>query len=130
MMEAKVLESYGDLFLVHPIRVEGPSGTSNEYDAIIDTGFTGEIALPPSQCAQLGLAKVRVSYTMFGNSSIEGIGVYRANLFWCGSWRNVSVLATGNEALIGMDLLRGSSVCFDAVNRGEISIESYTPDVR
>ncbi len=129
MTEGHVRESNGRLFLVQPIRVEGPTGISNVYDAIVDTGFTGQLTLPAIQCAQLGLQHVRSTYTMFGNSSIEEIGVFRANLLWVGSWRNVSVLATGTEALIGMGLLRGSSVCFDAVNMGEIAIEPYSSAV-
>ena len=41
MTEGHVRESGGRLFLVHPIRVEGPTGISNVYDAIVDTGIHG-----------------------------------------------------------------------------------------
>lgn len=46
MTDGKVRESNGHLFLVHPIRIEGPTGINNVYDAIVDTGFTGQLALP------------------------------------------------------------------------------------
>lgn len=62
---------------------------------------------------------------MFGNASFEDIGIYSANVFWDGVWQEVSVMATGTEILIGMNMLRGSSVCFDAVDKGSIEIEPY-----
>ena len=34
-------------------------------------------------------------------------------------------MATGTEILIGMNMLRGSSVCFDEVDKGSIEIEPY-----
>ena len=129
MTEGHVRESGGRLFLVHPIRVEGPTGISNVYDAIVDTGFTGELTLPAILCTLLGLERVRKTYTMFGNASFEDIDVYLANVFWGGVWREVSILATGSEVLIGMNMLRGSTVCFDAVDMGAIEIEPIAPTI-
>ena len=36
MTDGKVRESNGHLFLVHPIRIEGPTGINNVYDAIVE----------------------------------------------------------------------------------------------
>ena len=130
MIDGKVQESDGHLFLLHPIRIEGPAGISNVYDAIVDTGFTGQVALPVTLCRVLELEYVRRTRTMFGNASFEDIDVYRANVFWGGVWQEVSVVATGTEILIGMNMLRGSSVCFDAVDEGSISIEPYDRTIR
>ena len=123
MTGAYVCESNDRLVLLHPIRVEGPTGISEVLDAIVDTGFTGHIALPATHCAALGLEHVRKTFTMFGNASIEDLDVYHANVFWDRSWREVPVIATGTVVLIGMNMLRGSSVCFDAIDMGAIEIE-------
>ena len=93
-------------------------------------GFTGQVALPVTLCRVLELEYVRRTRTMFGNASFEDIDVYRANVFWGGVWQEVSVVATGTEILIGMNMLRGSSVCFDAVDEGSISIEPYDRTIR
>ena len=122
MMEAHVRESDDRLFLVQPIYIANSTGISYPYEAIVDTGFTGQLALPAAVCAELGLEFVRNSYAMFGNASFEQVEVYQANVFWDGSWQTVSVFATGPDVLIGMNLLRGSSVCFDAVDMGAIEI--------
>ena len=37
-------------------------------------------------------------------------------------------MATGTEILIGMNMLRGSSVCFDAVDKGSMSRSNPTTD--
>ena len=123
MTDGIVRESNGSLFLVQPIHVEGSSGISRTYRAFVDTGFTGQLAIPATHCAELGLEYVRKTHALFGNARLEEIALYRADVFWGGSWRNVSVLATGTEVLIGMNMLRGSNVCFDAVDMGAIEIE-------
>ena len=76
MTDGKVRESNGHLFLVHPIRIEGPTGINNVYDAIVDTGFTGQLALPVTLCTVLELEYVRRVHTMFGNASFEDIGAH------------------------------------------------------
>ena len=35
--------------------VQGPSGQSQEIEAVIDTGFTGFLTLPPAMVTELGL---------------------------------------------------------------------------
>ena len=107
---------------MQPIYIANSTGISYPYEAIVDTGFTGQLALPAAVCAELGLEFVRNSYAMFGNATLEQVEVYQANVFWDGSWQTVSVFATGPDVLIGMNLLRGSSVCFDAVDMGAIEI--------
>ena len=123
MTGAYVRESNGRLILVHPIHIESSAGTSDVFDAIVDTGFTGHIAMPVTQCLALGLELGRKTFTMFGNASIEELDLYLANVYWDGCWRQVPVIATGTVVLIGMNMLRGSSVCFDAVDMGAIEIE-------
>ena len=55
MMEAHVRELDDRFFLVQPIYIAGSTGISHPYDAIVDTGFTCQLALPAAECIELGL---------------------------------------------------------------------------
>ena len=118
-----VREFGGQLLPMYPIYIEGPSGKSDVYIAQIDTGFSGQVILPRNTIQELELEIARVIEARFANSKVEEVNEYRAALFWDGNWREVSVLETGDTPLIGMELLRGSSVCFDAADSGQIEIE-------
>ena len=37
------------------LAVRGPAGQTTEIDAVIDTGFTGFLTLPPALVSELGL---------------------------------------------------------------------------
>ena len=37
------------------LSVQGPEGQAREVDAVVDTGFTGFLTLPPALVAELGL---------------------------------------------------------------------------
>ena len=47
-----------NLEAVVTIPLQGPSGQTQEVDAVIDTGFNGYLALPPTLVADLGLPVV------------------------------------------------------------------------
>ena len=38
------------------LAVQGPSGQTRDVDAVIDTGYSGTLTLPPSIVAELGLS--------------------------------------------------------------------------
>ena len=50
--------------------------------------------------------------------------LYAATLLWDGQEREVLVLATGGEPLIGMALLRGYQLFIDVIDGGPVTIES------
>lgn len=116
----------GQLFLILPIYIEGPNGVGKVYFAYIDTGFTNQLAIPATMREDLELEYIESVDVEFGNAQVEKIDTYRATVFWNNDWQQITVLETGDRPLIGMNLLRGSNVCFDAIELGEIGIEPLT----
>ena len=114
----------GQLVAMYPIYVEGPTGKSDVYVAHIDTGFSGQLILPKSIRQELELEYQRDINAKFANLEVKEVATYHATVYWDNDWREVTVLETGDRPLIGMELLRDSSVCFDAVERGPIEIQS------
>ena len=123
MSTGYVRDFRGQLIAMYPIYIEGPTGKSDVYVAQIDTGFSGQLILSKAIREELELEFQRRIDAKFANLEVEAVAQFQATVFWDNDWRQISVLESGDRPLIGMDLLRGSSVCFDAIDRGAIEIQ-------
>ena len=92
---------------VVPLRVRGSGGTELDVDAVVDSGFTALLTLPPAAVAALGLARQSVDGAVLADGSLRQFDIYAAEVAWGGSWRPVLVSAVGDEVLLGMRLLEG-----------------------
>ena len=108
---------------VVPLVVRGRDGGLRRYQAVLDSGFTGAVALPAPDVQRLGLANPRLESVRFGNGESDNCEVYRARVLWDGEERTARVYAIGNEPLVGMALLRGSRVTMDVAEGGPVVIE-------
>ncbi|MBI2179544.1 MAG: clan AA aspartic protease [Deltaproteobacteria bacterium] len=85
--------------------VTGPSGQQQNSEAIIDTGFTGFLTLPPAYIATLGLSWLSRQSGILADGSVDVFDVYVATVMWDGQSRTVEVEAANTEPLVGMSLL-------------------------
>ena len=103
----------------------GANGVPATIEAVIDTGFSGEIALPQRLFDQLGL-KSRGSKEIFVADGRSSNVVYSIlEIEWQGEYRRVEVISTETFPLIGMALLRGSRLCMDVEDAGEVEIAPF-----
>ena len=115
---------YGDLLeSVVTLAIANGNGDSESIEFVVDTGFTDEVALPLDIISRLNLpsAETSVRVTM-ADGSIGYANRYIAYIQWHGQRREVSVLNMEGDPLIGMELLRGSSVNIDAMPGGAVTI--------
>ena len=106
-----------------PVSIQSGSGSWQTLLAIIDTGFTGELALPERHVRQLGLE-------LNDDSSIipatgESLRVLAGNvqIMWPGRQRQVRVVQAGTHPLLGMRLLWENRITIDAVTDGAVTID-------
>ena len=85
--------------------VTGPTGQQQDTEAIIDTGFTGFLTLPPARVAALELSWRSRQPGILADGSVDIFDVYVASVMWDGQPRNVEVEAADTEPLVGMSLL-------------------------
>ena len=101
--------------------VRGPQGHQQEIEAIIDTGFTGFLTLPPILVATLGLTWLCRQPGILADGRVEYFNVYVATVIWDGQPRTVEVEAADTEPLVGM-ILEHHALRIDVLNGGLVTI--------
>jgi clan AA aspartic protease len=104
------------------LRLRGPGGAESDVDAIVDSGFSSSLTLPPAMVATLGLIRQSGGSATLADGSVRQFDVCGAEVEWDGTWRAVLVYAVGNESLLGMRLLAGHRLVIDVVPGGVVEI--------
>jgi clan AA aspartic protease len=91
-------------------------------DAVIDTGFNGDLILPPEAISELGLKLQGYQKAVLGDGTTSQFQVYAATVIWDGSRRLVEVNAATSGVLIGMGLLEGYKLEVNTIPLGIVTI--------
>jgi clan AA aspartic protease len=76
-------------------------------NALVDTGFTGELMLPSDLLDEAGLPQMGTTECLTASGEVMLVGVYRGWMSWLRGRTPVRILATrGRTVLLGMGLLR------------------------
>ena len=106
-----------------PLTVRGPQGQEGEIEFVLDTGFAGFLTLPSVLISPFSLTYSHPMPVSLADGSRIMVDVYEAVLLWDGEERNVEVLATGREPLLGTSLLDGQEVILQFADGGLVTIE-------
>lgn len=109
-----------------PVPVLDFGGQQTEVEAVIDTGFTDFLTLPPGLIASLRLTVRESVEFVLGDGSPVQFDTYVATVLWDGQQKNILVLASEGGPLVGMSLLYGYRVIMDVVDGGTVTIEAKT----
>lgn len=104
------------------LRVRGPAGLEVEVSAVVDTGYTGSLALPTTVISALGLQLRSGGRAVLADGSVRRFDTYGAEVLWGGSWVSVVAAALGDEALLGMALVAGRGLWVEAVPGGLVEV--------
>lgn len=105
------------------LQIHDGSGRTVSLEAVIDTGFTGELTLPSEIVASLSLRFQGDGTGALADGSVESFEIYRATLLWHGLPRPALTYAVPGFPLVGMELLRGSELRVEAAPGGRVEIE-------
>ena len=108
----------------------GSDRDSSNIQVAIDTGFTGHLTLPPETVRSLSLPERGFVEVELADGGMATLGVYEARVLW--HWRplRVPVYEADGGPLIGMSLLRGSTLTIEVIPRGEVKIAERPRDPR
>lgn len=104
------------------LRVRGPTGTTLDVQAVVDSGFTAAFTLPPATIAALGLVRQSGSSAVLADGTVRHFDIYEAEVVWGTGWRPVLVSGVGAEVLLGMRLLSNHELRMVVVPGGAVEI--------
>ena len=106
------------------LAVHHVSGQEQEVEAILDTGFSGSLTLPPAIISALGLLWRTRGTVILANGSEDQFDIYAAVIRWDGTPRHILVEAADTDPLVGMALLTGYDVHIQVAEGGTVTIEA------
>jgi clan AA aspartic protease len=104
------------------LAVYDSNGQQLEFEAVIDTGFTGSLTLPSSAIATLGLAFTGRGQVVLGDGSIELFDMFTGTVLWDGQRQLVEIDAADTDPLVGMALIYGYELNIQAVDGGNVTL--------
>ena len=90
---------------------------------VVDTGFTGDRALPPAAVEALQLTFIEsVPANLATDEEVE-LPVYAATILWNGIEQEVRVLATGRRPLLGTALMEDRELFVQFQDGGLVTLD-------
>ena len=121
MIEGVVNASYE---AVVTLSLRGPDGDVRDIEAVIDTGYSGFLTLPPRLVAELELPFVTSAQAILANGSEETFDVHGVNVLWDGRPVAVDAYASDTTPLVGMRLLDQCDLYLQVRHGGRVRIET------
>jgi clan AA aspartic protease len=105
------------------LQVIGSASQTQDIDAIIDTGFTGFLTLPPTMIAMLGLSFRGRQHVQLGDGSVALSDVFAGAVIWDNQPYTIEVDSADTDPLVGMSLLYGYELRIQVVDGGAVTID-------
>jgi clan AA aspartic protease len=105
------------------LKVRGVRRREQEIEAVIDTGYTSSLTLPPAVIAALGLRWRSTERFTLGDGSEFIADVYVSRVEWDGKVRTILAVEADSDPLVGMRLLRGHELKMQVRARGKVTIK-------
>ena len=106
------------------IPLQGSEGPTREIEAVVDTGYSGFLTLPPGLVDELGLPFAYMGQAFLANDAEVDFDVHYLTVLWDGQPRDIEADATGSTPLVGMLLLHGHSLNIEVESGGPVVIEA------
>ena len=105
------------------LELNGSVGRSHSVAAVIDTGFSGYLTLPPGLTQTLALPRVGRGAAALADGSVVSFDVYQAVIDWDGQARTIQVDEADTTPLLGMAMLDGHDLHLEVAAGGRVTIE-------
>ncbi len=105
------------------LAIRGIRGKEQVIDAVVDSGYTGWLTLPPATIASLGLRWQSFGRGILADGSVSVFDVFQAKVIWDGRARPVFVAEFNSTPLVGMALLRGYEYKMQVRAHGKVTIK-------
>ena len=115
-----------DREIVIPLDVLSPNLAAISIQPVVDTGFNGFLTFPSDVLTGAGAIPAGARRAELGDGKLVELDVYIVRVRWHDEKREVLALRVDATPLVGMSLLWGCRVEFDAQANGAAAIEPTT----
>jgi clan AA aspartic protease len=115
-----------DREIVIQLEVLASNQSAVSIQAVVDTGFNGFLTLPIDVLNTLGASAAGTRRAELGDGNLVEMDVYVVSVKWDDEDRDVLALQAESTPLVGMSLLWGSRVGFDAQDGGAVTIDAIS----
>ena len=105
------------------VTLQGPDGRTQNVEAVVDTGYSGYLTLPPALVTSLGLPFANISWVFLANDDEVSFDLHYVTVLWDGTPRRIRAGAVGSTPLIGMRLLDNHNLSIDIHPGGRVLIQ-------
>ena len=112
------------------VTVRGPHGETQKIDAVIDTGFTAFLTLPPLLIDRLHLRWRTSGRGILADGTERLFNIYEATVMWNRKLRSVFVSEAETTPLIGMTLLEGYELNMQIRPGGKVTIRPLADNAK
>ena len=108
-----------------PLAILDGGGEWQTLPFVLDTGFTGFIAVPERYSRQLGLTFRRLVDVSSATEQSVMVASGHALIIWFGRRRAVRAIQAGTHPLIGMSLLWHHRIAINAITNGAVTMTPH-----
>lgn len=104
------------------VTVRGRTG-ERDVEAVIDTGFTGFLTLPPKVIRALQLPHLCRGRAVLANGQVDVFDIHEGIVIWDGKDQEIEIESANTDALVGLSMLKGLHFQAHIVANGAVLIE-------
>lgn len=109
---------------VVPLSLQSAAGQTWEIEAVVDTGFTGYLTLPPALVGELALPFVTSGRATLADGSEASFDTYAVTVLWEGRLQEVFADEADTTPLVGMLLMDGCDLTIQVRNGGRVLVQT------
>lgn len=121
MIEGVVNASYEAIVT---IPLQDLEGRTRDIEAVVDTGYSGFLTLPPRLVDELGLPFAYMGQAFLANDAAVDFDVHYVTVLWDGQPKDIEADATGSTPLVGMLLLERHNLNIEVERGGRVVIQA------
>ncbi len=103
--------------------IQDLQGQWHDIQAVVDSGFTRWLTLPPALIRPLGLLRMSRIQLTLADGTLTYFDVYEATVNWNGRHRTIEVDESDVFPLVGMRMMTGYRLRIDVKVGGAVEIE-------
>ena len=105
------------------VEISNGDGQHHPFEALLDTGFSECLTLPPDAVSRLGLKHARYTSMVLADGQEIQASIHMGAVKWFERAREIEIIAADSPPLLGMSLLANCKITIRAHPGGEILIE-------